>query len=756
MIFDYKGTEYEFPDDMPDDEALRLIRAEEGETDPVQPTVEPQPEPDRSFMQKAGDLAMQNIHGLVDPVVSSVKNAYESVTQADDKDVERMQQAGNAGGKVLAGTASIARDIGDVAAVPFTAFAGVANNAIPQGVKDYVKNDAGVQAIGKGVEYIAEKVKKAPGWVKDLIDIGLNVPIGGVVGKVGTKAATKTVAKAGNAVEGAGKKFYGADLKIRESVAKKGYGGSMVEKKQNILNTIFDEGLDKEKTFVAAKSKGDELINSLNDEAKSIIDQYSLVDNPQTVNPVDVMYRIGLKEIDNSTWGAKDKIANTLENIIKDASKDGFDKPMPLSGLVEAKKKVKRKKTFNNGPSPAIPDPDEELLRKKLYLGLLDEVSEISPELKLLGQREKKIFDAVDALDYGASRIANRNPISLTDQIIGTGGLASTMGGLASGSPETALYSLLTTGGILTGKKLLEQGRGASKIARAGKAIKKVASNDMLEKIKKRKGGSKSIDEILDGTPITDQKRQLPAPMIDGEIKYDPMLPSVGDRVRAVGKTDDYKYAKIKDNPVPIDPNQKLLLSPEDIQKQYPHLSKEDARKMAFRLNERKALPAPMVGESAQSVDPMLPTMGEKIKAIGTGEQNRFKMPETSSVPKREPLAVDIGTAAKEFTTLPQLKATTKRILQEVPLTAEDKDELVDFLRYINKIDDNAADWPSRVDKYTKRTSQKYALEPLGKAFSTYMEKHPNAKFNMVFNKLKEQGHDFDRASLYKMFKERK
>jgi hypothetical protein len=206
-------------------------------------------------------------------------------------------------------------------------------------------------------------------------------------------------------------------------------------------------------------------------------------------------------------------------------------------------------------------------------------------------------------------------------------------------------------------------------------------------------------DDIRQPLP---ESRQLPAPMVGGEAKYDPMLPSVGDRVRAIGRFD-------KDIPFP---ERQMLPSPEEIKELYPHLSKEDIRPMQYQFNERRALPAPMVGEGAQQIDPMLPTMGERLKSIGTGEQPRFKAPETSSMPKKEPFSFDIQAASKEFVTLPQLKAATKKILQEVPLTTDEKERLVDFMRYINGLNENTSDWPLRIEKYKRRTSKRYNIDP--------------------------------------------
>ena len=259
--------------------------------------------------------------------------------------------------------------------------------------------------------------------------------------------------------------------------------------------------------------------------------------------------------------------------------------------------------------------------------------------------------------------------------------------GMATGSPAIASRITLPLSGKIgaIGEKL--EGLGRKKI--------NVSNFDDVDWDRLKL----APDDIRQPLP---ESRQLPAPMVGGEAKYDPMLPSVGDRVRAIGRFD-------KDIPFP---ERQMLPSPEEIKELYPHLSKEDIRPMQYQFNERRALPAPMVGEGAQQIDPMLPTMGERLKSIGTGEQPRFKAPETSSMPKKEPFSFDIQAASKEFVTLPQLKAATKKILQEVPLTTDEKERLVDFMRYINGLNENTSDWPLRIEKYKRRTSKRYNIDP--------------------------------------------
>lgn len=296
-------------------------------------------------------------------------------------------------------------------------------------------------------------------------------------------------------------------------------------------------------------------------------------------------------------------------------------------------------------------------------------------------------FNAEAKLTYLANELGPEGKVSWLPRWTTGRSLWAKGLGMATGSPAIASRVTLPISGKIgdAGRKL--EGLGSKKIN---------ASNFDDVDWNRLKSAP---DDIRNPLP---DSRQLPAPMVGGEAKYDPMLPSVGDRVRAVGRFD-------KDIPFP---ERQMLPSPEEIKELYPHLSKEDIRTMQYQFNERRALPAPMVGEGAQQIDPMLPTMGEKLKSIGTGEQNRFQIPGTSSVPKKEPMAFDIQGAAKEITTLPQLKATTKSILQNVALEGDEKERLVDFLRYLNSLKETPATWPPRAESLVRKTIKKYDLSP--------------------------------------------
>jgi hypothetical protein len=801
MIFDYKGTEYEFPDDMPDDEALRLIRAEEGETDTVQPAVEQQPPEQQSGI---GGYWTEDLPNAGRQIVDAVKQKAGRIEAPTVLGTAAQNATGTTGllGDLVEGTAGIperlsrtvagaAGTIGEVAGQGAN-LAYKSANRLTGGLLDKATEPAKqfvsglvekpVRKISEWYNGLSEAEKANYGSAVDMLELLGIVAGANVANKVlvtsGAKTAEKEATKAIKA---------GVSKGIKPTVIGKPSLGKMEK---------FYSKADEAVKTIAENKSSIKLLNDIGEEIpypRTAGEMAQAID--QTKKHVYKTYHD--MALDAGDAGAQfniNPVVNKLKGIAADPEeilKVGDPRKKYTKDIREYAHKLKMELEELRGETPEIieariADLNNSLagyydgrvtkakaqvdasvaqaMREQLDDQITNAIGEGYQELKNKYGALKHIEKEVNKRALVNARRADKSVIDFTDIFTG--------GELVSG--------VLTMNPAIIAKGLA--GRGIKEVYKGlnnpDRYIKR-----MFQKVYALPDKPKS-DIDWNRLKLTDkdtrqplpESRGLPAPMVSGEgVSYDPMvpsgsgyikdpmIPSVGDRVRAVGKTDDYKYADFKDAPVSIDPNQKLLLSPEDIQKQYPHLSKEDARKMAFKFNERRALPAPMLGEGQQLTpkgeayidELMLPNMGEKLKSIGIGKQNRFKMPETSSIPKREPLAIDIGQAAKEFTTLPQLKATTKRILQDVPLTTEDKDELVEFLRYINKIDDNASDWPSRVDKYVKRGSKAYNLSTEG-TFRKYMKENPKAEFKDVFNDLKKQGIKIDRSKLYKMFKERK
>lgn len=165
-------------------------------------------------------------------------------------------------------------------------------------------------------------------------------------------------------------------------------------------------------------------------------------------------------------------------------------------------------------------------------------------------------------------------------------------------------------------------------------------------------------DEMIkkDQRVSRDKLLGLPAPMVGTGQKIEPMLPTVGERVRSIGTNP----------PKPIKP---------------------------------LALPAPMIGEG--KIEPMLPTLGNKLKNVVLEKSGDLKQPGTTSEFKKEPLALDLGKAATEVPTKPQLQAAIKKTLETEPLPDVDRSALVDALRALNR--GEPAEWPGRIEKYVKK-----------------------------------------------------
>jgi hypothetical protein len=152
------------------------------------------------------------------------------------------------------------------------------------------------------------------------------------------------------------------------------------------------------------------------------------------------------------------------------------------------------------------------------------------------------LIDAESALSSAASRVANKDAISLTDWVLGAGTLAN----------PSALP-------LLAVKKGLAGGRGSDLVINTGRALKgdKVKTiDDIIESVRAQTPIEKGTDVPLPKdwnipafqrkgvkpetiTPITDEKRLLPAPIIGepgASLKTEPMLPTMAERIKSKGR----------------------------------------------------------------------------------------------------------------------------------------------------------------------------------------------------------------------------
>lgn len=697
MIFEYKGTEYEFPDDMPDDEALRLIRIEEGESDTAQ---QPQPEP---VQQKLGGYWTEDL-----------PNAGKQIIDAT------MQKAGRIEAPTVLGTAAQRATgttglLGDL--VEGTA-------GIPERAARTVAGAAGTigEVAGQGANLAYKSANRLTGGLLDKA----TKPVKQVISNL-TEKPVKKISEWYNSLSEAEKANYGSALDMLElagiitgaSVAKKtlsASGANVTEKEvTDAIKTGISKGI---KPTVIGKPNLNKLqgfYNKADDAIRTIAENKN---NIRLVNEAGeaIPYPRTAGEMAQAIDQTKKHIYKTYHEMATQAGDAGAQ--FNLDPVIN--------KLDDVAVDPRIELPKGDP-RKKHTKDVRDYAYNLKNELEELRGESPEIIE---------SRIADLN---------------NSLAGYYDGRVNKAKAQVDASVAQAMREQLDEQitnaiGEGYQDLKNKYGALKHIEKEVNKRALVNARKASKSV---IDFTDIF-----TGGELVSGVLTMNPAIIAKGVAGRGLKEiyknlNDPDKYIKRmfqKAYNLPDKPNlggdwNRLKSAPDDIKDP---------------LTIPKELPAPMVGGEGVSYDPMLPSTGDRIRSIGTGEQPRFKAPETSSVPKKEPFSFDIQAASKEFATLPQLKAATKKILQEVPLTTDDKERLVDFMRYINGLNEKASDWPAQVNKYVKRSSKKYSLEPLDKAFSAYMEKHPNANFGMVFNKLKEQGHSFDRAALYKMYKDNK
>lgn len=593
------------------------------------------------------------INPAVEPIVQAGKDFVSGVQRAGEAGGKRYAEAGNPLTKTLAGLSTAVDAAGQVGYAPINAVMREAKNAAAPLPKMAWITPEIDKKIGEGAATaygaVSDKVKNAPGWLKSLGIIGANapmLPLAKGVGVSAVKGTEKVVEGVGKGTISKGKDFLASDLKIKQNLAKKGYGKTIDEKKQNIVNDIVNFGLESSTgNFEKTAKKAYEMATDRFRQVDDIVNELSTRQNPPMANAVEVA-KNGLDSKTIAAYGKRDQAKAIVDGITKDMAADGLDGNVTLNRLIEAKRNLDPDgRLFTNGPAVSEADALERMIRKKMYLNLVDKVANISEETKRLNTEAKKLLDIHAVATDASSRIRNNNQISLTDWIVGAAG------GAASLSNPGALAITAGTVGL---KKSFAQGRGAGVLIKTGKALESAATKDIIPERFQRK--PKGTPDIYGPTPPP-ERLALPAPIIGGEQQVKPMLPTVAERIRSIGT-----------NPP--------------------------------KPTERLALPAPMIG-GKQKIEPMLPSMLDRLKSIGNGPQKTFDVPGTSGVQKAEPLALDLQKAASEILTQPQLKAAVRNALETQALPQADRSALIDALRTLNR--GEPAEWPKRIDKYRNK-----------------------------------------------------
>lgn len=463
-----------------------------------------------------------------------------------------------------------------------------------------------VSLLKGGAGSLFKKAQKLPQPAKDMIVTGVNlldfIPMTGAVSKIPGKVADATEST-GRGLVKAGKAIKKSETKIPKSVAKSAYGKTLLDKADNIIETMSEFGItegDNITSSILAKSKIQERVDKVDDIIRGI----SQSEGSPEVVPIHAALK-GMKVKELSNTGSRPEARNALKKIIMDMIDDGHDRPVGIEQLIEAKKNLNRTgDLFSNGPADPEAIASREM-RRKMYLNLTDEIGKISPEAKALNKEVKRLLDVQAALDAAAYREGNKDIFGLTDHIIGGAALANP-GSLWAAVP------------MAMGKQAIKGGKLGNRMINAGNKIlgnkpRSIAQTLQETSSSKPMWGSKGSGIDLKNAPIVDQKA-LPAPMV-GETtqRIQPQMPTMGDRIRAIGKE-------------PPGTSLPALPSPEDIKRLYPHLSEEDVRAAVWKfMNEKemvesgKFLPAPMVDDVVPktTVQQQVPSVADRIRAIG-------------------------------------------------------------------------------------------------------------------------------------------
>jgi hypothetical protein len=327
-----------------------------------------------------------------------------------------------------------------------------------------IKKAADATLIPGALKAIPKVISKAdevlPQTAKDALVTGLNlaeyIPAakGVRMAEQGTKAG---LMKTGEGLESLGKMVKPGELKMTKPVANKAYGKTLDEKKQTIVNDIAEFGTTKltnKRSAIDAMEKAQQRFDKADEIATT------LKSNPNT--PLTNIDNVLLKDIDVEKLAdidLEDSAIEYIQSLVSKMDKKGFRGEVTLDQLIKAKQSLNRQgKVFGHGPAPTDEDALKQVIKKKMYLNLVDAIGELSPEIKAMNQEGKRLLDVHAALTGAASREANLNAAGLTDWVVG---------GATIANPG----SLAVTAPLLVTKKALGGGRFGNLSINAGRFL---------------------------------------------------------------------------------------------------------------------------------------------------------------------------------------------------------------------------------------------------------------------------------------------
>lgn len=250
----------------------------------------------------------------------------------------------------------------------------------------------------------------------DIANVAVATAFGAATPLMGVSAG-KTI---GAIEEKIGKTFQPGDLKIQKSTAKLSYGPSINAKKEHLQKVIIEHGLTKG-SYADEAIRAQDMANQRFAKVEEIVNTLANDPNAKKVNPYDILKQgISVNELAGKDANKRIKYQKIIDSIEKALSDDGVPENVTIADLVQIKRELDPEGIiFKRGLDLQGIDPAEIQVKKRMYYNLVNAIGDISPETKVLNKQAKDLLDASTVLDQAASRIKNKDAISLTDHIAG-------------------------------------------------------------------------------------------------------------------------------------------------------------------------------------------------------------------------------------------------------------------------------------------------------------------------------------------------
>lgn len=438
MIYEYKGTEYELPDGIDDDEAMRRIKADTG----------------GGSSQQGGASSKPNVITALFPSAS---------------------KAATGGGK-------IAGALTDVLSLPTRGAAMLSGQKM---------GDPGSYLLKPAVTAINEKISQNENLEIPKPKFNIATPGAFVIPSPSVKESSEATQKmvgmggailsdpltfVGTPVKAAGKGMVDLGKKITESVL--GKGTKSIGKLQNVtLPKMAENALERGiigKTSEETVSKANKALSTLDDGIDAVL---SKVPSGKTINIDNVLDDISYKIMsDEKYMGNSDAIVNAIEGWRNALKQYGYTQDLPAAMAQKAKRAVGASAFKTKG----IPTPDlqaKELAADEIKMAIAKEIEKVAPDIKQYNDIYRQVIPVKKSAQ---SRIWTEE----SRDVIGLGDIAATTGagaaiGAATGLTEGEFNPKSLIAGALAGAayRATKSGSTAQDLYNLGKGIGKVGSH---------------------------------------------------------------------------------------------------------------------------------------------------------------------------------------------------------------------------------------------------------------------------------------